>query len=376
MRNALRSILDSNTKGKIGIEVEAEFTREPNELRSLSWRTITDGSLRGIGYEYVLSSPVSHKASKAVIKELYNHFDSSAANSPRNSDNCSVHVHLNMLDHSLEDLTIIVCCYIILEPLLMQLCSDHRKGNLFCLQTLDSQFVFRNIERIYKDDCNFDMQSFKYGGINLSALRRYGSLEFRHLNFPVSEKQLNQWVDILLEIEENALRYYKGSAEEVVSSFSEQTFEEFVERLSPTLLANVDIDVQAQQDMFESLRKLQPAIYNLVEHKNIKEMLLFGKGLRIKKMGEYEYVHITNEQQGYDYLHRDMRKGIYTRGEYLAPHLSSRDFFSELYNKVPREMYTSNAMRDFSDVIYRNKETIQSIYKKYNKIVEEFDANN
>jgi len=92
-----------------------------------------------------------------------------------------------------------VCAYLIFENLLIDYCGRHRVGNLFCLRSSDAEFFIDNIANAVQ---NRDLEMMcsdkvRYASLNVNALARYGSLEFRAMRSTTDPNVVMEWVDVL-----------------------------------------------------------------------------------------------------------------------------------------------------------------------------------
>lgn len=195
---------------EIGLEVEVEGQLLPDVVKS--WNTGNDGSLRGNNREYTLRTPCTRSVYEKRLVELY---DTIAAVGPiSNSKRCGVHVHLNARPLTIEETFNIVILYLIFEPLLMRWCGASREGNLFCMRAQDAEYL---IYTLIKDKLTggftetLDMENFKYASINIAALSKYGSLEFRGLGTPLKVDPIILWVRFLLDIKDFAVKAESSS---------------------------------------------------------------------------------------------------------------------------------------------------------------------
>ena len=190
---------------EIGIEVEMEGPYLPSEIRG--WSVKGDGSLRGNGLEYILPNPVSRNLFEERISRLYDAF-LSQPHQIDPSDRCGVHIHLNCRDLEIDEIFNFITLYLVVEDVLMHWCGDNREGNLFCLRARDAEWMIRMLIQDKKYgifDTVTHNETFKYGSLNLAALARYGSLEFRGLETPKTPHRIITWIKLLLALKDYAI---------------------------------------------------------------------------------------------------------------------------------------------------------------------------
>lgn len=146
-----------------GIEIELEEA-VLGDFQAQYWGAKDDGSLRTVGrgrhsLELVLVQPLGGKDLELALGELRALI---AALSPKCSDRCSVHVHMDVRDLELSTYHILVALSMYVEPVLFSLVkSEDREENAFCLPSY----------KIVRPD--------KYRGVNVAATAAYGSIEYR-----------------------------------------------------------------------------------------------------------------------------------------------------------------------------------------------------
>lgn len=207
---------------EIGIEIECEGKSLPDNIMSY-WTTHNDGSLRPPpgyqGIEYVFKKPLGRKHSFLALDYLEKKFAESKSkfiDSPRTS----VHVHLNYFDKTYLQAFNMIVLYYIFEEILVEYSGSHRIGNLFCLRGKDAEgvpFALAQAMR-HEDVMSLAGDSIRYAALNISALFKYGSLEFRSFRGTTSAKEISKWVHILLALKDKAAGY--TSPDDVIMDFS------------------------------------------------------------------------------------------------------------------------------------------------------------
>lgn len=197
------------TSGDIGIEIEVEGRRLPNvgisvqDCPSFSkykniWAYHHDGSLRGEeNAEYVLIRPIEFDRVPEALGVLWSMFDE-AKSVIDDSNRTSVHVHLNCQKFHTNRLTSLMALYIIFEEILTAWCGDHRVGNLFCLRAKDAPGMLHQIKSLINLDFQGGIgENLHYSGMNVHALNKYGSLEFRSMRGTQDPDTIIQWCKVL-----------------------------------------------------------------------------------------------------------------------------------------------------------------------------------
>lgn len=192
--------------GAVGVEVEMEGEYLPE--RVYNWSVTRDPSLRGNSFEYVLSQPSSRATVDEKIVALYKKFYQ-AGFKIKPSDRCGVHIHLNMREHTIEEIFNIIILYLIFEEVLIHWCGEEREGNLFCLRAKDAEWFIYELIKSRKEGFFtgqlMNKEYSKYAALGLHTLGKYGSLEFRSMGAPKHVEPILTWLHTLLKIKDWAV---------------------------------------------------------------------------------------------------------------------------------------------------------------------------
>lgn len=177
----------------VGLELEVsnagrlDFFYDPDD-EELLWRTSMDYSIRGDNpMEIRFSKPLSPRQVEIAFEQLLN-VDTLEVN-----DSCGVHVHVDVRDLTIEQLGRVISLYLILERTLYRYCGVSRLDNNFCVplhkalggfsvQWATNRFAFG--------------EELRYGGLNLHAIRKFGSLEFRMHPGTTDLMRILDWMNI------------------------------------------------------------------------------------------------------------------------------------------------------------------------------------
>lgn len=194
-------------KGDVGIEIECEGERLfPHH--SVLWKTEADNSLRGQypdkSCEWVLNEPVPKEDVRLALKEL---FDMQAANKAKFkfSFRTSVHIHINVGHLTRDQVMAMAYAYYLIEDLMLEYCAEHRRFNRFCLSIGQAEGAIPYIKRMISIDEGLFIKSnpqnaIRYSSLNLEALFKYGSLEFRALEGNADIDRIDTWVRALTNL--------------------------------------------------------------------------------------------------------------------------------------------------------------------------------
>lgn len=206
----------------VGIEVEVEGIRARTDDFKY-WDVSRDGSLQG-GVEFI-SAPIWGTAINDALAELGSYF---AIKKPYLSFRTSVHVHLNVLDISEDELCRLISLYSKYEPALFRLHSEwNRYDNIFCVPAYKSTQIQEGYNRLMYDikhqRVSINYVGWKYSAMNPNSVGELGTLEFRHMGGTDDMDKLNAWINILLQLKWAAKNCKADSpAEEVWGDYYKQ----------------------------------------------------------------------------------------------------------------------------------------------------------
>ena len=210
-------LYDNVVGNKVGIEVEVEGKDLPNYLDKY-WRIDADGSLRGESNEYVLAAPMHLMEAYKALDYLQNAYDE-LGSEIFDSVRCGVHVHVNVQDLSITELYNYFTLYSMFEGVLLANCGKGRVGNLFCLplnrspSLVDILVASVNIGMfgLFGSDEN------RYCSMNVVAIPKYGSLEFRALRGGPDLERIKSWASVLVGLK-TAAKSYRNPVEIVTEA--------------------------------------------------------------------------------------------------------------------------------------------------------------
>lgn len=203
----------------VGLEIEIENPdgyemRAHQDKGSPYWDTHQDGSLRN-GIEYVLREPQMGSQLSEAISYWFRNFKNYTAG-PRTS----IHVHLNMRQDSdtMDALKNLLVLYYMYEEAFFRIADFNRKWCAYCNPFED------NPPQILVDVLRYDEKKVlpktfamqlhqsagrnqnRYYGLNINALHRFGTLEFRHFPLVYQEEKLVDWISLIMEFKLAARR--------------------------------------------------------------------------------------------------------------------------------------------------------------------------
>lgn len=209
--------------GDVGIELELEGSlKYPDDPY---WVYKEEGSLRG-GGEYILKKPVTLKALPDALGLLDKIL---SLGKPEISLRCSTHIHVNVSELSARQIWQFLLVYYLLEPLLMRTQPKKRWGNLFCLTMEYAEAVFIDLERDIKTSPvpfrSFTRDRNRYAALNLVAIGKFSSVEFRFLDAMVKVDQILLWSKTLHHLVQTGA---STTPQTLMKMYDELTPQEFV----------------------------------------------------------------------------------------------------------------------------------------------------
>lgn len=248
---------------EVGIEVECEGRGLPVEMLS-HWKCTRDGSLRNGGIEYVLRKPYPRDKVETALKYLDRKIKETGARLDM-SNRTSVHVHVNCMDLSMKQTISYICMYLLFEELLMQYCGKDRHGNLFCLDAQSADYLVGYMREAIQQDTYsiLGTDELRYASINVTALQKFGSLEFRALRGTADVKTIKTWVDILLRLKDKAIAY--PSPVDIAYDFSSEGPARYLIKILGDLVKEIDTsDMQPREVesvLYRGARTMQDIAY-------------------------------------------------------------------------------------------------------------------
>jgi hypothetical protein len=151
-----------------------------------------------------------------------------------NSRRTSVHVHVNVQEKRILDLYNIISCYWIVEPLLIAYSGPHRRGNNFCLSSTEAEGVVFDLCAGAADERHFQGmfgEENRYGAMNIAAIGKYGSLEFRSMRGVYDSPTLRNWINVIYDLTWKACGFKNPF--DILSFMSRSGEDAFLELLFP-----------------------------------------------------------------------------------------------------------------------------------------------
>ena len=176
----------------IGLELEIEsWGGRTQEFQGFDFTE--DGSLRNMGIE-AISRPTKSKFVENLLSTFFKNFGITDDNY---SERCSTHVHVNVLDFTLEQLASLALIYQVTERLLFGYVSPERKSNIFCVPWCQADSKLDLVSIITTGKWRELKAWSKYTALNLLAVTQRGTVEYRHLEGSCDVQHIMGWINLL-----------------------------------------------------------------------------------------------------------------------------------------------------------------------------------
>jgi hypothetical protein len=268
----------------LGIEIEMEGQRlQPDSIKY--WDMKPDGSLRGEAMEYVLKQPCMLGQDEQRLKTLITALENNRA-VLKPSERCGVHIHINCQQLWHTEVLNFVICYLILEDLMAGYCGEDRVGNLFCLRGRDAEYLIDSLCHAAARGSFRGMMTndLRYSGLNMTSLKKFGSVEFRTLGTPKDLMSITIWIRMLLAIKKFSAQFVEPV--EIIESISAGGAVEFLRQAlgdDAPMVENGD----AEASIMDGIRRVQDIAYMAVkELRDAPPEPMKDKGV-IRENGEF-----------------------------------------------------------------------------------------
>lgn len=194
--------------GRWGIEVELEGRGAAGRMPE-GWVPHQEGSLRNGGIEYVLPRPLDFgRELDSALASLHDTLTREGVTLDYESYRTSTHIHINMVDETIETILRFITLYTVIDPFLVSVVGRYRDGNVFCMNMSDTGEIHLGIEQFIKaaktGNATGVIVRGKYASLNMSALWRFGSLECRVFPMSVYPVEITKWLGWLWSILQHA----------------------------------------------------------------------------------------------------------------------------------------------------------------------------
>ena len=174
-----------------GVELEIENVPDWEDLVIRGMTSTEDGSLRNNGREFLMH-PQKYQDAVATLTKF---FEVGKYTEKNYSERCSIHIHTNCQDLTLEQLQTILFIYQIVERPLFNWVSPARANNIFCVPWHETNLTHTMFDDV--PDLEKYRRWMKYTALNLLPLTSLGTIEWRHMPGHSDTIRLFRWMRII-----------------------------------------------------------------------------------------------------------------------------------------------------------------------------------
>ena len=193
---------------QLGVEIECERIGVGNahSLGLRGWSIDGDGSLRDGGTELVFDGPTSGREAELRLSTALRALEKAGAVSNYRT---SIHVHCDTASAGLGRKGIVraVALYGLVERALFNWEGNGRECSNFCVplfkgsRSLDEfANAIKEPDQARRDNLLRAMEHARYSALNLHALSKFGTLEFRHLLTTFDYERVITWINLCSSI--------------------------------------------------------------------------------------------------------------------------------------------------------------------------------
>lgn len=195
----------------LGLEIELEQVHHQALMEGLKfkqfWNFHQDGSIAPGGLEYTFEAPQPD----FIVPSLVHDFTQTAKRNAKAGPTAGIHVHVQATTFSYERLTRLLLLYALVEPELYWWAGIERSQTRFCrpwwlLGTQEKEFW--KALGSGKDVHLPVSPELRYSALNLAALSKFGTLEFRHLPSTLDPERILKWITFLTELTRSSSKNY------------------------------------------------------------------------------------------------------------------------------------------------------------------------
>lgn len=165
------------------------------------FNAVDDGSLRDGGLEFVLKEPLMGKDLEDSLHVLLDNPPPLAM-----TYRTSVHVHIDARDMSIEELKVAGLLYALTEAGMFMWIGGNRAESNYCVPWYESpEYTASRTKQLYGLGAmtkalmqNMSNGIARYQALNLNALRKHGTLEYRHMGEHYGIPHVTHWIKMCM----------------------------------------------------------------------------------------------------------------------------------------------------------------------------------
>lgn len=224
---------------KVGVEIEIENAPKLREINSAFWLAKADGSLREGGTEIVLTKPLTGTKLVFALDEAFNVL---LKKSMKCSPRTGIHVHLDAGDMTVEQIRNNCVAYALVEEPIFKWVGEYRESNNFCMPWYEAEADIEVLCDIFTNKARFlTMEArrlHRYSAMNLQALHKFGSIEYRHLKTTLDKNRVFMWINMLLSLKKYSMQAQSG--EKILEIYREIGSKKFLKEVFGVYSSDLD----------------------------------------------------------------------------------------------------------------------------------------
>jgi hypothetical protein len=191
-------IVDGNTL--LGCEIELENFNTGKCKNPSTWKRVEDHSLKLNGMELV-TIPIKFKYFEVELDRALRGLYSDIKMTSR----CSIHIHLNIRDFTIDDIKKFLMLYMMYEKSLFNV-SGKRWNNHYCIPLYSTTQVVRQfIQNGFAFSTFLPVYWYKYMALNLCPIfggesSKIGTAEFRHMVGTLDKETILNWCNLIIAL--------------------------------------------------------------------------------------------------------------------------------------------------------------------------------
>lgn len=181
----------------LGVEIEVENLPRGigyyEDLLHPAWGVKTDNSLRGAAAEFI-TNPMRAEELLPTLRRFY---EATGFTQQNFTDRCSIHVHANVQDFTVDQLACLTLMYQTVEDIFFEFVGQYRDTNLYCIPWSQCRMSYKIVPRMFRGDGHFVecLRGWqKYTALNLLPVTVQGTVEFRHMHGSADLEKIKTWV--------------------------------------------------------------------------------------------------------------------------------------------------------------------------------------
>lgn len=227
----------------IGVEVEVEGCRTTNGVDFNLWEVKEDNSLRDNGREFTTRGGLFGNDLNWAVDNL---MLAAVANKWKISERTGIHIHMDCRSLEHKEFALLCLTYALIEKSLFRWIGDDRDANVHCAPWYAAENDLKLVSAMMLND-NKEIWDAnvkgvqRYSALNLQALSKFSTVEFRHMKTSFSAERLKLWINVLMSMRKFAIDFAANhdTLDELLMYFSgegprrffENVFQEYSEPL-------------------------------------------------------------------------------------------------------------------------------------------------